>query len=265
MERMGMRIYELIQDRAYVSVGVLDREETKGAVGRNDFFKIGGDELCEPGRAEERAFIETVVGTKREPIQAAVASENFGAAERLLYPGSGLCMERRGVICHPVTELGQAFALGDCESRVSVHHEKVPVAGLLAHEVDQAQGFFQGVRIRVEENGVVIEPFRRPQIQVHHVFPMKLTFTFFHLIPLQVRAVKRMHSTKRFHRQEEDKFEVGNAARRRTPFQRGNKPLSWSHDGRGRPLLLLVRKQNIIRMFGLAAGAYPLADGPHAV
>ena len=67
MERMGMRIHELIQDRAYVSVGVLDRVETKGAVGRDGFFQIGCDELCEPGRAEERAFIETVSEQSANP------------------------------------------------------------------------------------------------------------------------------------------------------------------------------------------------------
>ena len=72
-------------------------------------------------------------------------------------------------------------------------------------------------------------PNRSPYIQIRHVFPVHRSLKLIHLVPLVVSAVRWMNLSERFHRKEENQFEMGNLPHNRTSFKSADKSFSGCH------------------------------------
>ena len=62
VERMGLGLHKLIEDRHNIAVGVLDDVVAHCAVARGDLCEIRGDKLAELSGAHEGVGVEAVVG-----------------------------------------------------------------------------------------------------------------------------------------------------------------------------------------------------------
>ena len=110
-------------------------------------------------------------------------------------------------------------------------HEEVLVAAAAADGVHEPARLFLVVGIRMEEDGAVVVTLGRGDEQVRHVLPVELPFRFAHLVPLMVAAMAGMDLAEGFHRQEEDKLEVGDQAGQRTAFERRDESFARCHGG----------------------------------
>ena len=108
-------------------------------------------------------------------------------------------------------------------------HEEELVARFFADTVDQAECLLVVARIRVQEDGVVLEATRRLYVEVRHVAAMELTLGLFHLVPLVIAAMRWMHAAEGFHREKEHQFEGGDAALEGAAFEGGDKTVARGH------------------------------------
>ena len=76
------------------------------------------------------------------------------------------------LIHQPIGEIGHVIAIRDAEGGIAMPHDEVAVAGLLPDQIDQAHGFLDIARVRVDEDSVVLETVGRGDENIGHVVAM---------------------------------------------------------------------------------------------
>ena len=109
--------------------------------------------------------------------------------------------------------------------------DEIAVAGLLADQVDQAQGLLDRVRVGVDKNRVVLVALGGHNKDVRHLTPVQLAFLLFHLRPLRIIALGRVHLSEGLHGQKEDQLEMGHPALDRPAVKGGRETLAGGWHG----------------------------------
>ena len=110
-------------------------------------------------------------------------------------------MELLGLVVHLYGEVHHVFAVGNAEGRVAVHHEKIPVAGLVADGFQQCADGFGIAGIGVDKDRVVVVSLGGHDKAVGDVVQMQSPLGSGHLIPLAVMAMLGVDLAKGLHRQ----------------------------------------------------------------
>jgi hypothetical protein len=110
-----------------------------------------------------------------------------------------------------------------------VHHEKVLVGCEAPDFVDELELLVKPAGVRMEEDRVVLIPFRRLYVNLRHLAAMETALGFAHLIPLIVGSLARMHLSEGFHREVEDELKVRHAAGEGATFESGDESFAGCH------------------------------------
>ena len=226
----GLRLDELVEDRHDVAVGVLDDVEAHVAVALDQPRQVRRDELAELPRAQERPGVEAVVASTgrsrpgRRASSAAPRAPGRGppcrAASAFSASGSSASRAAKSLMFCPSGMLNVAspWSMRKYLSPLFSRTRSTSRMHLLAAR-----------RVRMQEDGAVLEALGRGDVEVGHVAAVELALLLLHLVPLAIGAVARMDLAEGLHRQEEDQLEMGHAPGHRPAVQRGDESFARRH------------------------------------